>query len=197
MNTALINPPTMWNLSASEYSLWKKDYWDEYDIPTIELESAQPYTLSRDTLSNTQIIVTKSAPSREWLRSNIFLKSVDELSTRTREVLGSHAVKRFKEFKRYPEGWDHGHGKALSSQSVAMLETFTNFLTKPFQTEPSLFFTRDGNLQLGWEDKTGLPIEIEFYPDRIDYYRESTGEEYTISPSDATTFEKFVEQTTK
>jgi hypothetical protein len=102
-----------------------------------------------------------------------------ELSDFAKKVLGVYEVSRFEEFKQYPEGWDFGIGKSLSSESVKCMELFLRKYAD-FSEEPALFFTRNGNLQLGWSDETGQDIELEFFPDRIEYYIESISEEGSI-----------------
>jgi len=52
------------------------------------------------------------------------------------------------------------------------------------QFQPSLFFTLEGNLELGWEDRNGQAIEIEFYPDKIEYFIESLNEESSVALAD-------------
>ncbi|OGP74106.1 MAG: hypothetical protein A2Y80_01900 [Deltaproteobacteria bacterium RBG_13_58_19] len=61
-----------------------------------------------------------------------------------------------------------------------MMETFINLYPKFKEVEPSIFLTREGNLQLIWEDKDNKTIEIEFFPDRIEYYLESKEIEDTM-----------------
>jgi len=105
------------------------------------------------------------------LISNV-LVSTDALGKRASEVLGINGIERFEEFKQYKDGWDHGKGKALSYRSVAIMERMMNQF-QDFPCEPSLFFTREGNLQLGWDDNDGNSVELEFCPDSIEYYIES------------------------
>ncbi len=95
-------------------------------------------------------------------------------------ILGENGVRRFGEFVRYERGWDLGRGEPLSSRSVAFVNAFLNRLPELGAFRPSLFLTHEGNLQLGWEDREGNAIEIEFGPDRVEYYLEGLGEERTI-----------------
>jgi hypothetical protein len=83
-----------------------------------------------------------------------------------------NGLKRFQEFKKYQKGWDFGIGEPLSHQSVAIFDTFLNLFPYFFGKEPSIFLTRAGNLQLAWEDYENRDIEIEFYPNKIEYYIE-------------------------
>ena len=119
----------------------------------------------------------------DWLL--LETKPVDELSEDIIKIIGENGLQRFEQFKKYSEGWDFGIGKPLSSHSVASFKLFCKRLSEPIpvdsinspQDEPSLFLTREGNLQLGWEDKEGNKIEIEFFPNKIEYYIEALDDE--------------------
>lgn len=102
---------------------------------------------------------------------------VDELNEDTVKIIGENGLQRFEQFKKYSEGWDFGIGKPLSFHSVASFKLFCKHLSEPIPDEPSLFLTREGNLQLGWEDKEGNKIEIEFFPNKIEYYIEALDDE--------------------
>jgi hypothetical protein len=95
-------------------------------------------------------------------------------------ILGENGIRRFGEFVRYERGWDLGSGEPLSSRSVAFVNAFLNRLPELGAFRPSLFLTHEGNLQLGWEDREGNTIEIEFGPDKVEYYLQGSGEERTI-----------------
>ena len=116
-----------------------------------------------------------STPSSVLTTGEIF-RSTDSLSKKAERILGLNGMSRFNEFRRYPKGWDEGKGKELSTRSTAVLEAFLQAFGD-FNDQPSLFFTRDGNLQMGWEDKAGHAIEIEFFPERVEYYIEQLEEE--------------------
>ena len=107
------------------------------------------------------------------------IKNTEDINKHVKKMIGVNSVNRFYEFKLYKDGWDNGRGKKLSTRSIAVFEFFLSSLKK-FDDEPSLFFTRNGNLQLGWEDSNENVIEIEFYPEKIEYYLESTSEEDEI-----------------
>lgn len=95
-------------------------------------------------------------------------------------IIGENGKRRFDEFKKYPKGWYGGKGKKISDWSVSNFERFINNLPELKQFRPSLFFTLEGNLSLGWKDKNGQSIEIEFYPDKIEYFIEMLDEESSI-----------------
>jgi len=98
--------------------------------------------------------------------------NIDQLSEKTVTILGKNGLERFETFKKYSKGWDSGCGLPLSHRSVAVMEYFINQFSD-FHSEPSLFLTPNGNLQLGWENTHGQVIELEFYPDKIEYYIEA------------------------
>lgn len=85
------------------------------------------------------------------------------LSKNALATLGQHGVRRYEEFWSYRDGWDFGEGKALSLASIELMDVFLRHYAD-FQSTPSLFLTRAGNLMLGWEDAQGEPIELEFGP---------------------------------
>lgn len=99
------------------------------------------------------------------------------LSPRTIAVIGINGKRRFDEFKNYPDGWYGGKGKEISKRSVFIFEQFIKYLPVLKSARPSLFFTLEGNLSIGWEDKNRQSIEVEFYADRIEYFIENTDEE--------------------
>ena len=102
------------------------------------------------------------------------------LSEAARRILGENGQRRFQEFTLYESGWDLARGVPLSLHSIATLDTFLGQLPELAALQPSLFLTHDGNLELGWEDANGNALEIEFWPDRVEYYIEALDEERTI-----------------
>ena len=108
----------------------------------------------------------------EEIGINEVLTNIEKLSQRVINIIGENGAKRFEVFKQYREGWDNGYGLPLSMRSTAVMESFL-YKFSNFKTEPSLFLTRNGNLQLGWENKYGQIAELEFYPDKIEYYMEA------------------------
>lgn len=103
----------------------------------------------------------------------------DGIGEKAKRVIGNEGAKRIQEFKLYEKGWDSGKGERLSSMSVAVAETFLNLYPKLSESQPSVFLTRSGNLQLGWEDQDDNPIEVEFFPNKVEYYigcRDEEGE---------------------
>ena len=114
-----------------------------------------------------------------FTEEKLCLVETEILSTHAQDVLGDNGVARFELFKEYKKGWDAGHGVPLAQISVAVMESFIAFYSE-FNSEPSLFLTTEGNIQLGWEDNDDQIIEVEFLPDRIEYYIEALDEERSI-----------------
>ena len=98
------------------------------------------------------------------------VKRLDGLGRRSQKILGAEIVSRLELLKKYDRDWDTGGAMPLQSGSIAMLDGFVSKFSDFGAIPPSLFLTRGGNLQLSWEDKSGDAIEIEFFPDRAEYY---------------------------
>ena len=106
------------------------------------------------------------------------------LSREAIAIIGDNGKRRFDEFKKHSKGWYGGKGKKISEWSVLNFERFVKRIPELRQFQPSLFLTLEGNLELGWEDKNGQEIEIEFYPDKIEYFIESLNEEAVVALAD-------------
>jgi len=131
--------------------------------------------------------------SPTWNPVHIVLASTDELGPTSRQILGDEGHKRFEEFKQYTAGWDMGSGSVLSYRSVAVMETFLNRIRGYQLQAPNLFFTRAGNLQLGWKSRNGDPVEVEFFPDRMEFYLGPTSEEGAVD-TDVTGVRRLLEK---
>lgn len=134
------------------------------------------------------------------LLTNLFMRSAmpreneATLSESALKVIGENGNVRFEEFKRYQPGWDLGRGKPLSAHSVQILDAFLRTLPELSRFQPSLFLTHQGNLQIGWEDWLGGAVEVEFYPDRVEYFLESSNEETFVSLSAISPFVERIRQ---
>lgn len=95
--------------------------------------------------------------------------------------LGHYNRQRIEVFTNYEDGWD-GSGHKLKVGSIATLEKFLGIPALHFHTEPSVFLTRNGNVQIAWEDKDLKEIEIEFFDKNLlEYYREKDGSEGVLN----------------
>ncbi|MDQ3635694.1 MAG: hypothetical protein M3405_14470 [Acidobacteriota bacterium] len=92
-------------------------------------------------------------------------------------IFGENGKHRFDEFNSYEEGWYGGKGKKISQGSIFFLKQFAYYLPELKQYRPSLFMTLEGNLSIGFEDRNGKSIEIEFFSNKAEYYLESLEEE--------------------
>jgi hypothetical protein len=147
------------NIDSSSISgdfLKKDDFFDENKVPIFNF-GYQAISPHQD----------------QWIEEQIEIKIIDEISDKSIDVIGINGLNRFQEFKRYLKGWDFGIGEPLSYQSVAIFDTFLNLSPFLFEKEPSIFLTRAGNLQLAWEDYDDRNIEVEFYPNKIEYFIEA------------------------
>lgn len=169
------------------------------DLPLWVLAaSTLPATVDQAALASQHIVVrppaftnlgSETANFNTWINAPVLpsfndpilniIKPVDNLGTAAKRILGDHACDRLSSFLSYPPGWAGGKGKTVSTYSLGLLESF--LLERiVFDTEPSLFFTREGFLQLSWESKNGHKIEIEFRGDRIEYFLEKNNSEGSL-----------------
>lgn len=120
---------------------------------------------------------------RELLKAQIAEPKSEEILVLNRDtiaVIGENGKRRFDEFKGYPRGWYGGKGHKISRWSVANFERFVKKIPELRLFHPSLFLTLEGNIALGWEDKNGQSLEIEFHPDKVEYLIEDLNEESSV-----------------
>lgn len=100
------------------------------------------------------------------------------------EHIGKHSAARLGLFSKYEYGWDGAEGKPLLPGSIS---TFRDFLRKYTfaASNPSLFMSSRGNIQIAWEDTSGQEIEVEFFPNKIEYFIERLGEEESVPATTA------------
>lgn len=98
--------------------------------------------------------------------------------------LGPRGWGRIHEFMHhYGPGWGNGN-RPLSPRALAALCGFLAGFSFPVGITPSVFLTDDGHLELCWEDSVGAAIQLEFGPERVEYYVESRGLEGAIRLAD-------------
>ena len=124
-------------------------------------------------LDSSVVLENTSDPTPSTPGTVSFRKLVDPLF----KHLGENGVDRVREFKTYKDGWDSGKGAALNGKSEDNLRSFLRSRGEEFPTRPSVFLTRAGNLRLSWENRDGNGIELEFFPNEIEYFLESSEEE--------------------
>jgi hypothetical protein len=102
------------------------------------------------------------------------------------EKLGYRGWHRLKQFRTlYTQGWGEGDGKPLSPRALGAFHRFLKVSTFPASSTPSIFLSKEGGLGLAWEDESDRAIEVTILADRVDYFRESLGEEDSV-PTDRT-----------
>lgn len=111
-------------------------------------------------------------------------KEESALSVEAITVIGENGRRRFEEFSRYNAGWYGGVGKKLSKWSVSIFERFIKEVPELKVVRPSLFLTFEGNLQLGWTNKSGHRIELDFLPDKIEYFIEPLDQDESVKLAD-------------
>lgn len=106
--------------------------------------------------------------------------AVYQLPRLIKQVLGRKAYRRIKRFQKYEPGWADAESYPLSPQSQVLLYLF--LLQKPqFPTNPSVFMTRDGFLELAWEDRSDCRIHAVFGNQFVELL-DDAGEEIKLLP---------------
>lgn len=97
--------------------------------------------------------------------------------------LGARGWGRIHHFRNhYNQPWGERRGEALSPRALDGLTRFVTAATFPAGSQPSVFLTDQGTLELCWEDAEGTARQVEFKADSIDYFVAATGEEATVGP---------------
>ncbi|HEX9785864.1 MAG TPA: hypothetical protein VGA56_24440 [Opitutaceae bacterium] len=95
--------------------------------------------------------------------------------------LGARGWGRIHHFRNhYNQPWGERRGEPLSPRALDLLARFVTAATFPTGSQPSVFLTDHGTLELCWEDATGAARQVEFKADGIDYFIEATGEEASV-----------------
>src|SRR5260221_3712127 len=100
--------------------------------------------------------------------------------------LGTPGWGRLHHFRNYySAGWGEGAGKPLSPRALEKFYRFIEQANFPAGTQPSLFLTDNGTLELCWEDEFGKSVQLEFTPNGIAFFQESSQLEGLISQDEA------------
>jgi hypothetical protein len=95
--------------------------------------------------------------------------------------LGARGWGRIHHFRNhYNQVWGERRGSPLSARALDGLTRFVTAATFPAGSQPSVFLTDHGNLELCWEDSQGTARQVEFKADSIEYFVAATGEEETV-----------------
>jgi hypothetical protein len=96
-----------------------------------------------------------------------------------RQLIGENGVERLKAFASLKPGWDKGKGSRLNPISLQLFNGFFGHgELKPAGV--SVFFSSEGNLIGNWLDEDGQVTELEFSPQGILYFIESSAEESVV-----------------
>jgi hypothetical protein len=100
------------------------------------------------------------------------IRTVDHLAL----ALGVRGIERLRHLKTLKDGWDGANAKALDERSIELARRFfdTNEIAP---NNLAVFFTTDGYLSLGWEDREGQDVEVDFSLDTVSAYFDGSGEE--------------------
>ena len=100
-----------------------------------------------------------------------------------RFVIGAAGLKRLQSFLRLQNGWDGKSSKPINLKSV---EVFSSFFAdsglRP--KELGIFMSAQGNVVVNWPDHDDRLVELEFLPNGVEYFMESSGEEGTVPKGD-------------
>jgi hypothetical protein len=85
--------------------------------------------------------------------------------------LGPRGWGRLHHFRHYYEpGWGEGKGRQLSPRALEGFFLFLGAADFPPGKAPSIFLTDRGGLELAWEDRNGMPVQVEFTPHGAEFY---------------------------
>ncbi len=94
-------------------------------------------------------------------------------------TLGARAAKRLKRLGTFADGWDQGHGRALTEDTLLGLERLLS-LADFADLDVALFLSRDGHLLLNWPDATGELVELDIARDSLMCFIASAGDEFEL-----------------
>lgn len=80
----------------------------------------------------------------------------------------------------YREGWGDGTGRAVHSDPYKALFIFLRHAPINVESQPSIFMTSEGGLELAWDDTQNHDVRVEFTPKDVQYYFSITGSEGSV-----------------
>ena len=100
--------------------------------------------------------------------------------------LGPKGWGRLHHFRHYYSGgWGDGSGRPLSPCALKTFYCFLEAATFPQNSQPSLFLTDAGGVELCWEDSSGEAVQVEFGSAQIEFYVEAQEVEDSVPNSNA------------
>jgi len=97
--------------------------------------------------------------------------------------IGSTALQRLNDFRRWPAGWNNGSGDEIAWGTLQNFEGFLEPARFHPGKPPSLFLTNMGHLELVWDGRDCGEITVAFTPAGATYFFAATEEEGAI-PAD-------------
>lgn len=95
--------------------------------------------------------------------------------------IGSSALQRLNDFRRWPAGWNNGGGDEIAWSTLQNFESFLEQAHFRTANPPSLFLTNAGHLELVWDAHDGREINVTFTPSGASYFLAATGEDGEVS----------------
>jgi len=129
------------------------------------------YALVNDLCESATLASVHRAAPDEWAREELLLAK-----------LGPRGWGRVHHFRNYyASGWGEHTGKVLSPKALSAFFRFVHAFDFPNGVIPSVFLTDQGGIELCWEEEKSKSVQVEFTRVGAEFYRESTGEEDTVS----------------
>lgn len=110
---------------------------------------------------------------------------IDALPGLVYAKMGESSLSRLSTFRRWPDGWDNGRGRAIVLPTLLNLQYFLVLPDVQFRPgrPPSLFLTAEGAIEVVYRSSSGQKLQIIFDPFGAEYCFESTNEEGRVSPA--------------
>jgi hypothetical protein len=185
-----INDPFVWGLNSNTANLRGPQIPIEYVLWILRNISDSADIIDTRPVSDR----TRPQSAGDYSRSSISLgelcnvSAFDDSHNRALgdlvgRVLGERAALRFSELSKIGSGWDFGYGDALHEAAIVNFSALlSQTLTPP--TNPKLFLTRDGSLEMRWRSESEGRISIFVKDDRFEVFKSKTEEESVFMESE-------------
>jgi hypothetical protein len=140
-------------------------------MTTLSLPPQQPaYVLVEGLRESASVLSIRRAAPDEWAREELLLL----------RKLGPKGWGRVYQFRNYYGfGWGE-KGRVLSPRALDAFFRFVEMAEFSTGTNPSVFLTDRGGIELCWEDHDGNPIQVEFTATEAEFFKGATDEEGTL-----------------
>ena len=127
------------------------------------------YTLVEGLREPASALSVRRAAPDEWGREELLLRK-----------LGPKGWGRVYHFRNYyGSGWGE-KGRVLSPRALDAFFRFVERTDFPAGTNPSVFLTDRGGIELCWEDRDRKAVQVEFTSKDAEFYRGATDEEGSV-----------------